>query len=104
MAGIGIVIVGGGIIWLRKQKPTHASVRPRYTLPEPATAFSLISLLRQMEADQSLSWKDSDRAELDESIRRLEAHYFSRQRNGHTEPDLANIGRHWVDLASNGKS
>ena len=104
VAGAGILIVGGGLIWLRARKPIHASEKPRYTLPEPATAFSLIALLRRMEADPSLSFKPSDRAELDESIRRLEAHYFSRQRNGHGEPDLTSIGRRWVALASNGKS
>jgi hypothetical protein len=104
MVGVGIVLIGGSVLWWRKQKPTGVSEKPRYTLPEPATAFSLIALLRRMEADRSLAWKDTDRAELDESIRKLEAHYFSRQRNGHTEPDLASIGRHWVHLASNGKS
>ena len=104
MTVVAAVVIGGGAIWLRKQKPTHTSEQRRYALPEPATAFSLIALLRRMEADPALSWNDTDRAELDESIRRLEAHYFSRQRNGHTEPDLANIGRHWVNLASNGKS
>ena len=104
MAGVAGVVIAGGAIWLRKQRPGGVSEKPRYTLPEPATVFSLIALLRRMEADRSLSWKETDRAELDESIRRLEAHYFSRQRNGHTDPDLTSIGRHWVDLASNGKS
>jgi hypothetical protein len=104
MVGLGIIVVGTGAIWLRNQKPKRVSERPRYALPEPATAFSLIALLRRMEADGSISWKDSDRAELDASIRQLETHYFSRERNGHTEPDLASIGRHWVNLASNGKS
>ena len=104
MAVAGIVIIGGGAIWLRKQKPALKSEAPRYTLPEPATAFSLIALLRRMEVDPALSWKAADRAELDENIRRLESHYFSRKRNGHSDPDLATIGRHWVDLAGNGKS
>ena len=104
VAGIGIVRVGACVLWLRQQKPASGAEKPRYILPEPATAFSLIALLRRMESDQSLPWKATDRAELDESIRRLDAHYFSRQRNGHTEPDLSSIGRRWVDMASNGKS
>jgi len=104
MAAVFIVVIGGAALWLRKHQPAVASHKPLYTLPEPATAFSLIALLRRMEADQTLPWKEVDRAELGKDIRQLETHFFSRQRNGDPDPNLANIGRRWVELAGNGKS
>ena len=56
-----------------------------------------------MEADPSLRWADSDRAELGKNIRWLEAYFFSRERNGDPEPDLVDVGRRWVELAGNGR-
>ena len=104
LAVVGIVVVAGGLIWWRRHEPAVASEKPRYALPEPATAFSLIALLRQMAADSSLPWRETDRAELGKNIHQLETHFFSRSRNGDPEPDLTSIGRRWVDLASSGKS
>lgn len=104
MAGGLIVVIGGAALWLRKHQPAAAVDAPHYTLPEPATAFSLISLLRRMEADPTLPWKESDRAELGQDIRQLETHFFSRKRNGNPDPDLNGIGRRWVEQASNGKT
>ncbi len=98
-----LAAIGGGIGWLRQHKPQAAQERPTYILPEPATPFAVISLLRRMEADPSLRWADSDRAELGKNIRRLEAYFFSRERNGDPEPDLVDVGRRWVALAGNGR-
>ena len=104
MAGIGVVVIGGAAIWLRRHQPALATDKPLYVLPEPATAFSLIALLRKMESDATLPWKETERVELGQDIRKLETHFFSRERNGHPEPDLTHIGRRWVEHASNGKS
>lgn len=104
IAGVGIAALGGAALWLRRHQPVAASHQPVYALPEPATVFSLIALLRRMETDASLPWNESDRAALGQDIRQLETHFFSRQRNGYPEPDLTHIGRRWVAQASNGKS
>ena len=37
------------------------------------------------------------------TLRRLEAYFFSRERNGDPEPDLVDVGRRWVALAGNGR-
>lgn len=99
-----LALIGGAVWWLRKHPPTRTTDQPRYTLPEPVSAFSLIALLRRMDADSTLPWREADRAELGQDIRRLETHFFSRQRNGDPAPDLDGIGRRWVELAGNGKS
>jgi hypothetical protein len=98
-----LAAIGGGSWRLRQRKPQAAQERPTYVLPEPATPFAVISLLRRMEADPSLRWADSDRAELGKNIRWLEAYFFSRERNGDPEPDLVDVGRRWVALAGNGR-
>ena len=102
----GVVLIaalGSGTWWLRRHKPVTAQERPLYILPEPTTPFTVINLLRRMHGDASLRWTEANRAELAQSIQSLENHFFARVRNGHPEPDLAGIGRRWVELAGNGK-
>jgi hypothetical protein len=96
-------VVGSLGWWFRRHQPKASEAAPLYLLPEPATPFTIMSLLRRMQADSSLRWSDANRAELAQNIERLESHYFSRERNGDPEPDLAGIGRRWVELAGNGK-
>jgi hypothetical protein len=103
---LGVVLLaaaGGAVWWLRRHKPQTSLEKPVYVLPEPATPFTVMSLLRRMQSDASLSWSDANRAELTQNIQRLEAHFFARERDGDPEPDLAGIGRRWVELAGNGK-
>jgi hypothetical protein len=103
---LGAVLLGvaaGVAWWLRRHQPETSLEKPVYVLPEPATPFTVMSLLRRMQADASLRWSDANRAELGQNIQRLEAHFFARERNGDPEPDLTGIGRRWVELAGNGK-
>jgi len=104
--GLGVVLlagVGGLAWWLRRHQPEASQEKPVYVLPEPATPFTVMSLLRRMQADASLRWSDANRAELTQNIQWLESHFFARECNGDPEPDLAGIGRRWVELAGNGK-
>jgi len=100
---VSIAALGGAAWWLRQHKPAAVQKKPLYKLPEPTTPFTVINLLRRMHADASLRWTEANRAELTQSIQSLEDHFFARERNGHPEPDLAGIGRRWVELAGNGK-
>ena len=104
MLGVLLLAAAGGVLWwLRRHQPAVAVAQPVYTLPEPITPFALIALLRQMHADGSLRWKETDRTELAQNIAGLETYFFARERNGDPEPDLPGIGRRWVESASNGK-
>jgi hypothetical protein len=105
-------VIGGGVIaagisalvwWLRRKVHITESVTSEYSLPQEVTPFVVIQLLRRMESDAKLRLGEAHKSELVKTIRELEAHYFSKNRNGHAEPDLANIGREWVGRAGNGK-
>jgi len=98
-----LAAIGGIVWWSRRHQPAFAQDKPLYILPEPATPFTVIALLRRMHGDTSLRWSDADRADLAQNIQRLENHFFARERNGHPEPDLTGTGRRWVELAGNGK-
>ena len=66
-------------------------------MPEPATPFGVIGLLRRMQADDSLEWSAADRIDLDETIQRIESRFFDRNGDD-AEPDLAGITRRWVAM------
>jgi hypothetical protein len=103
---LGVVflsVAGVAVWWLRRRAPETSLKKPVYVLPEPATPFTVMNLLRRMQADASLRWTDASRIELAQNIQRLESHFFARDRNGDPEPDLGDIGRRWVEMAGNGK-
>jgi hypothetical protein len=102
----GVVIAGGGVAllwWLRRKVHTPETRSPTYSLPAHITPFAVIQLLRRMESDASLQLGETPKTELLKTIRELEVHYFDRSKNHHAEPDLASIGREWVDRTANGK-
>jgi hypothetical protein len=102
---VAVIGAGAGLTWwLKRHKPVAAQKKALYALPEPTTPFTVIGLLRQMQADASLRWTEAEKMELAESLKTLESHFFARERNGHPAPDLAGIGRRWVELAGNGHS
>jgi hypothetical protein len=103
LAAVCLAVAGGTFLWLRRHKPALAQAIPRYNLPEPITPFAVIAILRRMHTDTALHWSETNRAELTQTIERLEKHFFARERNGDPEPDLNGIGRRWVELAGNGK-
>jgi hypothetical protein len=102
--GLGALVIATGIAiwWARHRWTASTEQSPLYTLPEPVTPFTVISLLRRMQMDGSLRWAETNRTELEQTIQRLERHFFDRARNGDPEPDLAGIGRRWVELSGNG--
>lgn len=79
-----------GMVLLRRRRP--ATTAQRFTVPDHVTPFSVIGLLRQIESENGLD--DEGRADLAESIRRIEESYFARHETD--EPDLHEIARDWV--------
>ena len=92
----------GAVWWLPRRRSAPTIEASRYTIPEPATPFTVLGLLRRMDADVSMKWSEADRLELAETIQGLENRFFARTPND-TEPDLAGISRRWVALTRNGR-
>ncbi len=88
---VPIAMIGGGIAWAgRKRAPTGPAAR--FAVPEPASPFAVLALLREIGARGGHD--ASARLELDAEIDRLERHYF--QRPGPEEPDLRAVAASWV--------
>jgi len=103
LAVVILAIACAVVWWVSRHRPQVAPAESPYLLPDPATPFGVIGMLRRMHGDASLGWKETDRTELAQTIGRLEAYFFARERNGDPEPDLTGIGRRWLVLAGNGK-
>jgi len=89
---LGLAALAALAVWLwrgrrRRTGPTHA-----FTMPEDVSAFTVIGLLRRIEAEDGLS--DPERDELRSSLESLEATYFRAE-----EPekvDLEGIAERWI--------
>jgi hypothetical protein len=102
LVAVVLVTAGTAVWWLPRRRPAPAEEASRYRVPEPATPFTVIGLLRRMHADVSMGWSEADRLELAETIHRLESRFFARDDPNDAEPDLAGISRRWVALTHNG--
>lgn len=92
--GIPIFVALLGVIWYLR-RPKEEVVRTGYRVPEQVTPFTVIGLLRDIQANNGLS--PSGKEELAASIHRIEGHFFSR--DAKEEPDLEEIARTWVSRA-----
>jgi len=101
---VGGLLLGGLVLlgswWLRRKVVESQPRAPAYALPQPASPFAVLQLLRRMEADGIFRANDSQRTELNAEILRLETHYFGRSQNGNGELDLTGVGRRWVERAN----
>lgn len=92
---IGLGALAG--LWLaaRQISARRAAARAipaRYSIPEELSPFSVLGLLRQIEASGGIS--DDFRSELLSEIAQLETHYF--RDDSATAPDLTHIAHTWV--------
>jgi hypothetical protein len=97
LIGGGVVLLGlaGVGAWLGlRRKPEKDT--GRWKLPEPLTPFTAIALLEQIRKEGGLSREQE--AELSQSIRGLEKHYFAAT-NGEGRPDLRQVTQGWVQRA-----
>lgn len=92
---LGLAVVGvlglGLAVALVSRKPADAD-RARFHMPDQLTAFTVLGLLRQIEAENGLT--PNGKQELAESINRLERHFFSDQQA--EPPDLRQIATNWL--------
>jgi len=104
--------IGGGALagllagcgWSLREKVHPQTVESAaYSLPAQITPFAVIQLLRRMQADSALRLPETQRDDLNRTLRELETHYFAKRKNGAADLDLAGIGREWVSRVENGK-
>ncbi len=99
-AGLGIaamVLVGGGLTWwlLRKPQQTQVAER-RFEMPEHATPFNVLSLLKDIERNNGLSPENKN--ELATSINRIERYFFAEEKDAEV-PNLHEVAQSWVRKA-----
>ena len=77
--------------------PKERTVRkPRFAVPAEVTPFTVLGLLKDIEANNGLNPKRKE--ELATSINRIEKYYFG-EPNGDEEPKLRDIAGTWVRQA-----
>lgn len=93
---VGIIIIGLVIGLLVRSKSSDEQVETihSYYMPESATPFRVLCLLRAIAEDTTLDFQDAKRTELQRDILTLERCYFSDQ-TGNT--DVAAIASRWVE-------
>jgi hypothetical protein len=100
---LGLLAAGTGAFLVIRQRRAGAHVAepaPSYHVPEPVTPFTVLNLLRRIQADQRLSLAAGRREELAGTIRQLELDYFAPARNGDAPRDLSSLAHRWVDTTA----
>jgi hypothetical protein len=90
------LLVGvGAVIGLRRLRKPAAEEVSRFRVPEPLTPFTVLGLLRDIEANDGLA--PAQKRELGDEIQRIERHFFVAQEA--EAPDLARIASSWAQRA-----
>ncbi|MBX9791174.1 MAG: hypothetical protein K2Y37_19820 [Pirellulales bacterium] len=88
--GVVSILTIGLLVWMvRRRRPAPVS---RFAMPRQVTPFTVIGLLRDIQANNGLS--EPAHKELSASISRLERHYFLASEQ--VEPNLQDIAERWV--------
>jgi hypothetical protein len=104
LAGGALLLIGGAT-WLavRARRGRVATERvARFRVPESVSPFTVIGLLRSIEAHNGVSHAERD--ELQRQISALERHYFDDQPPSGADgpPDLHAIAERWVEVVGRG--
>ncbi len=95
-AGAFVIAIGVfGLAFLRRSRGEHGPAG-RFQVPETVSPFTVIGLLRDIEANNGVS--EAEREELQRHIADLEGHYFEDDRR--EAPDLERLARDWVQRVS----
>ena len=89
-----LFLIGAIVMWPKKEKVEK--VRGRYQLPDDVTPFAVITLLRRIREENNL--KEGVKTDLNESIDKLERHYFHEEKDD--DLDLKRIAEGWIKKAA----
>jgi hypothetical protein len=95
---VALALAAGGVFGWRQwtaRGAGAAGVEARYRVPEPATPFNVIGLLREIHVTNGLA--PGEKQELEQEIARLERGYFASE--AEPEEDLAAVAGRWVGRA-----
>lgn len=95
-AGVVLVLVLIYLIARSFRRPPVRDQAHAIAMPATLTPFTVLGLLERVRSDRALD--ASHTAELEETIRSVERHYFAGEANGHVT--LEAIATKWVDVAS----
>jgi len=91
----GIVLAVGAVFgWRRARRPRAEEVE-RFRIPEPATPFTVLGLLRDIQTNNGLVPEQKKQLEI--QIAAIERHFFLEE--DEEEPDLRRIAATWVERA-----
>ncbi|HYE99710.1 MAG TPA: LPXTG cell wall anchor domain-containing protein, partial [Planctomycetota bacterium] len=94
VAGLVLLAAAGAVVVRRRRRQAvPALAGADYRVPEPATPFNVLGLLRRLRGDARLV--NGSSAELDRAIARIERHFFDRDPG--EAPDLRGIATEWVE-------
>jgi hypothetical protein len=80
---------------MRSRRKPQQQEQARFRVPEQATAFNVLGLLRQIHANNGLA--NDERAELEREIAALEQRFFAA--DGDAQGDLKPIAERWTARA-----
>ncbi|MFN0069550.1 MAG: hypothetical protein ACKVYV_18180, partial [Limisphaerales bacterium] len=87
-------------VWLRRRPAAAETVAaPAYMVPGEVTPFSVLRLLRRMEADAGLALSSEQRQEIGASISNLQRRYFAPGAETDHRADLRALAERWVAAA-----
>lgn len=86
------VVGGAGFLALRGRRKPEEAVQPRFRIPENATAFNVLGLLREIHGNNGLA--PQERSELEQEIATLERRFFAA--DGEGEGDLRQVAQRWA--------
>jgi hypothetical protein len=98
--GTAVVVGGVAIVLILLTRKAETKAERRWHLPSRLTPFTVLALLKQLQADNHLS--ASQQEELRQSIAQIERHFFAVHSNGSVqgEPDLRGLAEQWLERAT----
>ena len=91
---VALLVCGSGLLWWLYRKPQQAHVAShRFELPDNATPFNVLSLLKDIERNNGLT--PESKQDLAISINRIERYFFAEERSDDA-PNLQEVAQSWV--------
>jgi hypothetical protein len=92
IAGLAGAVGVAGFLALRGRRKPEELAQPRFRVPENATAFNVLGLLREIHANNGLA--PQERSELEQEIATLEQRFFAA--DGEGAADLRQVAQRWA--------